>query len=612
MGAIKDFDYASCLSDIIVMADQCKRHGDVELLVSASRGGQRNESATRAIKSRIALAGTQLFYLDLRLASANDGKPEIKALLSVPALASLHTLSFRLPSQQETLFSVLESFKFSLLNTDLVPAQDATVNVIIKRISALAKRLQRPYNHGQPVMLHTAIQNGASTFRRTETAQYAKVDQKRRHLAAQLDQQGYPGPTPENPLVSICLPVQNAEKSIARTLEGLLCQTFENFEVLIADDHSDDNTLEIVSHYASRDARIILWINDEPVGAIGNFNECLVRARGKYIKPLSQDAWLHPQYLEATLEVLESSSETTLIVAAAHEGLPSWYSRGRNPSQTVLKNIVKHGLDDLRRLVPCPSSMMFRADHIGKGFNSSLPNLATVDYSLRLLTKGDLFLLPSKLVETSALSDTRKQWAGHYMELAAESIKIASNSQEVLSHISPSSASREVFIDSTLLKLGTDLTSTELKRGRIGLAAPAGAANINQDVMPIAVSLLRTLGRCQQKGGSKEAKAQEIELLEEKVRALLNSRSWRVTKALRDWNANLQLDVTTPGSLNLAEIDWTQNLAQQTYAELLRKIIREIKTSRSWRLTAPLRRWKAEQYRRADKPSEKTGEKLEI
>ena len=59
--------------------------------------------------------------------------------------------------------------------------------------------------------------------------------------------------------VSILIPVYNCEEFIAETIESILCQSFSNFELLIADDGSKDKSLEIIKDYAKKDSRITFF-----------------------------------------------------------------------------------------------------------------------------------------------------------------------------------------------------------------------------------------------------------------------------------------------------------------------------------------------------------------
>lgn len=614
----RDFDYSTCLAEVIVMAESSKNASDTHLIVSSlGHSGsappavvQQKLVTARAgnDRSRSGNSGAAVFWLDIRRAASSSGEARICAALTLTTVDRLSTLRFALPAQQDVLISLLKYIAPTTIDSALAVSQDSIVTSLMVRIDALPTAQAKSSQPGQPMMLLRSALGGstASTLgsnaavdnaNSSNAGQASKAESKRQQIASAFEQDGYPGPAPENPLISICLPVQNAEKSIARTLESIACQTFENFEVLVADDQSDDNTLEIVMYYASRDARIIPWINDECVGPAGNYNECLKRARGNFIKPLAQDAWLHPRCLEQMAAVMEREGDVALTISTAPDAnLPLWCRPLKNQSQTVLRGVVQHGLDSLGGLVTCPSLVMFRAANIGKGYNTALSHLWSVDYVLRLLTRGELFVLQSNLVEASNIADNRRQWAGHYLDLAAEAIRIASSSDEVLKR---AGLAREVFLDSTMLQLGTDFTARALQQGGIGLTAPAGAKMTNLNILPVAINLLQTLGRCQVKSSSAEAKADEIAMLEEKLRTLLTSQSWRMTKSLRDWNAALQIN-----ALRLTEAgpptDWRENMSQQTYAELLRRLIREIKTSRSWRMTAPLRRLESKRYDRPD------------
>src|SRR5271155_20695 len=73
-------------------------------------------------------------------------------------------------------------------------------------------------------------------------------------------------PSSACPKVSICLPVYNGEHYLAEAIESALNQTFEDFELLIADDCSQDSSAEIIARFAARDARIRHWRNPHNLG----------------------------------------------------------------------------------------------------------------------------------------------------------------------------------------------------------------------------------------------------------------------------------------------------------------------------------------------------------
>ena len=75
--------------------------------------------------------------------------------------------------------------------------------------------------------------------------------------------------------VSILLPVMNGEKYLGDAIESLLSQSFENFEVIVCDDKSDDSSYAIAQKIAEQDDRIKVHRNKHRQGLFQNYNRCL-------------------------------------------------------------------------------------------------------------------------------------------------------------------------------------------------------------------------------------------------------------------------------------------------------------------------------------------------
>jgi glycosyltransferase involved in cell wall biosynthesis len=77
--------------------------------------------------------------------------------------------------------------------------------------------------------------------------------------------------------VLVCIPSYNAEDSIVKTIKSVLSQTYENFDLLVVDNKSTDNTVEAVQHLKKElgDDRLYLIVNKENLGRVENWNECL-------------------------------------------------------------------------------------------------------------------------------------------------------------------------------------------------------------------------------------------------------------------------------------------------------------------------------------------------
>ena len=86
------------------------------------------------------------------------------------------------------------------------------------------------------------------------------------------------------PRVSIGLPVYNGDRYLRETIEGLLNQTFSDFELVICDNASTDRTQDICNEYCLLDKRVRYYRNNENIGAGKNFNKAFSLSQGKYFK----------------------------------------------------------------------------------------------------------------------------------------------------------------------------------------------------------------------------------------------------------------------------------------------------------------------------------------
>ena len=108
------------------------------------------------------------------------------------------------------------------------------------------------------------------------------------------------------PLISVCIPCYNNEEFIACTIESVLNQTLNDFELVIVDDKSTDRTVSVVKDYA--DSRIKLIQNECNLGIGGNWNKALSCAVGKYVKLLCGDDVIYHDCLSRQVDILEHPS----------------------------------------------------------------------------------------------------------------------------------------------------------------------------------------------------------------------------------------------------------------------------------------------------------------
>jgi glycosyltransferase involved in cell wall biosynthesis len=120
------------------------------------------------------------------------------------------------------------------------------------------------------------------------------------------------GPEMKLPMVSIGMPVYNGEKYIAQAIESFLEQEFSDFELIIADNASTDETAQICAEYAQTDHRIRYYRHSHNRGAGPNFNFTFEMARGRYFKWAAHDDFCAPHYLSRCVEVLQRDRQVVL------------------------------------------------------------------------------------------------------------------------------------------------------------------------------------------------------------------------------------------------------------------------------------------------------------
>jgi glycosyltransferase involved in cell wall biosynthesis len=144
------------------------------------------------------------------------------------------------------------------------------------------------------------------------------------------------------PLVSIIIPTYNSASYVVECLESVLSQTFTEFEVIIIDDHSEDDTVEVVKRFD--DPRIRLIELSKNVGPAGSRNAGIEEASGRFMAFLDSDDRWHPRKLEIQLrEMIEGSYDFTytLYDIIDQEGRPYAMS-GKLPGIATYADLLPH------------------------------------------------------------------------------------------------------------------------------------------------------------------------------------------------------------------------------------------------------------------------------
>ncbi|MES9898023.1 MAG: glycosyltransferase family 2 protein [Sedimenticola sp.] len=117
-----------------------------------------------------------------------------------------------------------------------------------------------------------------------------------------------PEPSNHNKLVSIITPVRNGQRYLNEAIESVSAQTYPDWEMIIINDNSNDDSLKIANTYAEQDSRIKVFSSSESVGAAGARNLGISKSVGRYIAFLdSDDAWL-PDKLKKQIAFMQANN----------------------------------------------------------------------------------------------------------------------------------------------------------------------------------------------------------------------------------------------------------------------------------------------------------------
>jgi len=209
--------------------------------------------------------------------------------------------------------------------------------------------------------------------------------------------------------------VYNGANYLKEAVESILNQTFSEFEFIIIDDGSKDETWDILNNYASSDYRIKLIKNRINIGLTRSLNKGLVVARGKYIARQDHDDFSEPTRLEKETQYLDMHDSTVLVSCnydiINSEGKIVKRTDLRNDTSTIYWNLIFYNY------LGGHSQVMFRRDPVLKigGYSESLPYAQDYDLWLRLSKFGHISILPEILLKyrihdkrvTSTAGDTQ-------------------------------------------------------------------------------------------------------------------------------------------------------------------------------------------------------------
>lgn len=206
----------------------------------------------------------------------------------------------------------------------------------------------------------------------------------------------------QNPKISVCIPVFNGADFIKEAIDSVLQQDFNDYELLIIDNCSTDNTVEVIK--AIDNSKIKLIQNTENIGLIPNWNKALENAKGDYIKILPADDFIYPGCLKIQSEVLDADINEEISLVCGRRSIINdkgkvLFVRGFTNEKTTVngtdainKNILSGG-----NIIGEGGAIMFRKNIIKKTgvFNSTIFYVLDLDLWYKILLHGNLCALPN-------------------------------------------------------------------------------------------------------------------------------------------------------------------------------------------------------------------------
>jgi glycosyltransferase involved in cell wall biosynthesis len=190
------------------------------------------------------------------------------------------------------------------------------------------------------------------------------------------------------PAVTVLMPVYNADRFVAETVDTILAQTFRDFEFLIINDGSTDRSLEVLRDYASRDPRIRL-VSRANTGYVAALNEGLELNRSEFLARIDADDLADPRRLELQVERMREDPRLVALGSSAsaidedglplgdysvpvtHEEIEAHHLRGssaiHHPAVMLRPEVVKRVGGYRRELMPCEDfDLWLRLGEVGR------------------------------------------------------------------------------------------------------------------------------------------------------------------------------------------------------------------------------------------------------
>ena len=218
-------------------------------------------------------------------------------------------------------------------------------------------------------------------------------------------------PGDPQPAVSVLVKSYNHAAYIQRTIDSILAQSMQDFEIVVTDDASTDGTADIVRGY--KDSRIKLEISPVNLGISGAMNATIARARGRYLAILNSDDWSFPERLQHQAEFLDRYDQVALVF-----GLPRTVDEHDLPVEGYNDFAIPLRFPSFSRnwwlrhfflysnCLSAPTAMIRRQAYKTVGaYDRRLTNLQDLDMWIRMLIAGSNIHLLAEEVTAVRIRD---------------------------------------------------------------------------------------------------------------------------------------------------------------------------------------------------------------
>lgn len=410
-------------------------------------------------------------------------------------------------------------------------------------------------------------------------------------------------------LVSVCLPVWNGANFVEAAINSVLAQTHSDFELIVIDDCSTDQSASIINRLAAKDSRIRFYRNQTRLGLFENYNKCMSLAKGDYIKPFAQDDLLAPQMVEQLLKLFSYNSDVVLascarnwidgedkLLGGAYRSIPTASDIFFTGQRIARSKLLQCSIFPIVNLIGEPAAVLFPRNVIGNGFDTRYKHLGDLEYWLRLLESGKFICTSEKLCSIRVHEKRQSVSNVKSLAIATDYIELA---KDITPSVSALGYSGESFFRSAIIELAQHLNYT-IRNNKIDFLTEKFAAE--NPLYEVALHSLLLIANNKQEvmhpGMERRIRYNErhIVRMERYLRRLLSDPGWYLTRPLRELSSVFGVQtkqnhfaVETSKARHSAESGPKALLQQQSsYLHYLRRTVAKIKQSHSWRIAEEL------------------------